>query len=96
MIIKSQSFHDYSIESLEYNWKENVAQLKIRGMNLNSNSIENKVLSFSIVREININQKNPWGPSQYILETQFLEKSFEILMQSGDKITILAEHIEIQ
>ena len=86
--IETLSLHDATLQSIDFAWKESQCRIIL-------DLVTGKhVLFFSGVTSIEIHHDEPWGSSNSVNGIAYSLGTFEIEMQSGDKITIIAQELE--
>jgi hypothetical protein len=86
------SLHDAVLSDLRLDWKQGECFVRVSRV-----AGEDETLIFSGVRELNAPRQNPWGPSESINQFREIgEGQFEIEMQSGDVLKIVASSWQLE
>ncbi len=85
------NIHDCTLIDITFNWK--TAKLAIKVMD----NLNERFLFFNEVNQLNLPRKFPWGESASINSLENNEEGrFNLEMQSGDNITILAKSFSLK
>jgi hypothetical protein len=86
--------HDASLVAVNFDWKARTCSFKFTGA---PHRLEPFTITFHNVTELLIPASYPWGSSASVLE--FRDKGeglYELAMQSGDTITVVAANISFK
>jgi hypothetical protein len=87
-MIEAFPLHDATLKTIEFSWADAVCVLRLA-----TSEYPEYELVFGGIREVFIPHKQAWGPSVSINSvTECGEGCYEIEMQSGDVLRIVASH----
>jgi hypothetical protein len=94
---ESMNFHDATLLALNFNWAESELRCLIRPVSATAKTVS---VVFSEVQSLRIPATHPWGMSSSV-NSWTCEKSdhgfsFNIEMQSGDAIEVLAKKMTVE
>lgn len=87
-----ESFHDYILDEIKFNWKEKNISITLKGFDDDYELVVQEFTSAIIPRH------DPWGPSDMVNEISIEQKTqtlVQVEMQSGDVLKIEAQNVSI-
>ncbi len=88
---ESLDLHDASIETIVFDWKAGRCDIILQSWSVEHRKSLVTFLSFFEVSHLEIPRDVPWGESVSINEVKECDGLFQIEMQSGDTISVVAK-----
>jgi hypothetical protein len=86
----SLPLHDAILGQLEYLWQQKLCRIQVSAFTEAGKKARPHQLEFQGVTYVSLSHGEPWGPSISILGGTQIDGKYQLQMQSGDHIEVMA------